>query len=433
MAKLLEKTLIRVTLYGATTGLVAGVVVLAFRWLIESGQATFLPGGAVGNYEALSPGIRLVLPAVSGLVLGLLFERLPVAMRDVGVVHVLANLRSAAGGRLPIRNALVQFFFGAAALISGQSVDREGPGVHLGSTCGSALGEHTGLSHRDRRTLIACGAAASVAAAFNTPLAGAIFGIEVLRFRYNIARFMPVIMAAVIGAVVVRVVRGPAPSFLVPKLGMQSVVELPVIALLGLATGLVAGAFTFACERFTLRFLGVRPLLGFTAAGLLTGILAQAVPQIMGVGSDALAAMMTTGIAAPLLLGIVVCKVLATSVAIGFRMPGGLIGPTLVIGGAMGSLVHFVFGFVLPGEMASPGFYAIIGMVAMMGATLHAPLAALIALLELTATPNIILPGMLAVVASDIMYRLLMGRESVFVGVLRALKSGEHGQTRRGN
>jgi len=246
-----------------------------------------------------------------------------------------------------------------------------------------------------------------------------------MRFRYNIARFMPVIMAAVIGAVVVRVFRGPAPSFLVPRLGMQSVVELPAIALLGLATGAVAGAFTFACERFARRFSGVRPLLGFTVAGLLTGLLAQAVPQIMGVGADALEAMMTTGITAPLLLGIVVFKVLATSVSIGFRVPGGLIGPTLVIGGAMGSLLHFAFGLVLPGGMASPGFYAIIGMVAMMGAALQAPMAALIALLELTGTPNIILPGMLAVVAADVVCRLLMGKESVFVGLLRVLKSAE--------
>jgi CIC family chloride channel protein len=430
MANLIERTLIRVTLFGAATGLIAGVVVLAFRWLIESGQIAILPGGQVGNYEGLEPWMRIALPMGGGLLLGLLFERLPAATRDVGVVHVLGNLRSAAGGRLPVRNAIVQFFFGAAAIVTGHSVDREGPGVHLGSTCGSFLGEHLGLSHRDRRTLIACGAAASVAAAFNTPLAGAIFGIEVMRFRYNIARFMPVIMAAVIGAVVVRVVRGPAPSFLVPRLGMQSVMELPAIALLGLVTGALAGLFTFSCERFARRFAGVRPAFGFVAAGLLTGILALAVPQIMGVGYDALEAMLTSGIAAPLLLGIVLFKLLATAVAVGFRVPGGLIGPTLVMGGAMGSLLHFGFGYVLPGDMASPGFYAIIGMVAMMGAVLQAPLAALIALLELTGTPNIILPGMLAVVSADIVCRLLMGRESVFVALLRVLKSAERKEPR---
>jgi len=420
---MIQRQLIKLTLYGAATGLVAGLIVLAFRWLIETSQATFLPGGRIGDYETLEPSTRFLLPVVGGLVIGWLFERVPAAARQVGVVYVLSRLRSSAGGQLSLKNFLVQFLFGTAAIVTGHSVDREGPGVHLGSTCGSFIGESARLPHRDRRTLIACGAAASVAAAFNTPLAGAIFGIEVLRFRYHIARFMPVILAAVVGTVVVRLVRGPTPSFLVPEQGILSVLELPIIALLGLLAGGLAGLFTASCQSLARRFNEVRPLLGFLLAGVVTGLLAQAVPQIMGVGYDTLEAMLAGRVAAPLLLGIVVCKLAATAVAVGFRVPGGLIGPTLVMGGAMGGLLHFLVGHLLPGEVATPGFYSIIGMVAMMGAALQAPMAALIALLELTEAPGVILPGMLAVVGADITCRLLMGRESVFVALLRVFRS----------
>jgi CIC family chloride channel protein len=209
----------------------------------------------------------------------------------------------------------------------------------------------------------------------------------------------------------------------VPSAGMQSAFELPAIALLGLATGALAGVFTRACALFAVHFFTFRPLVAFLVTGTVTGVLAQAVPQIMGVGHDILEAMLTRELAAPLLLGIVSCKILATSVAVGCRLPGGLIGPSLVIGGAMGSLLHFMLGGILHEGMASPGFYAIIGMAAMMGATLQAPLAALIALLELTGMPGIILPGMLAMVAADAVCRLFMGRESVFVALLRAFRS----------
>jgi len=422
------KTLLRVTLLGALTGLLAGLAVLVFRWVIETGQSSFLPGGVVDNFEALPAWARLALPVGGGLVVGLVFQFLPPAVRQVGVVHVLASLQTAAGGRLPLKNALVQFFFGAAAIVTGQSVGREGPGVHLGSTCGSLVAARARLTRRDSRTLIACGAAASVAAAFNTPLAGAIFGIEVLRFRYHIARFMPVAMAAVIGAVVIRVQHGASPAFPVPPLGMESVLELPLVALLGLATGGLAGLYTVACERVARRAAGIGPLLGFTAAGAITGLLALVVPQIMGVGYDTVNLMLNNQVAAHLLLAIVACKLLATAVTIGCRVPGGLIGPTLVIGGAMGALLHFVIHHTVPGETGSSAFYAVIGMMAMMGAVLQAPLAALIALLELTGTPTVILPGMMAVFAADLMARLIMGQESAFVALLRVLRPGQGGE-----
>ena len=396
-----ERNLLRTSLLGAITGLLAGIVVLGFRWLLDSGQVAILPGGEIGNYEALDPRVRLLLPVLSGLLLGLLFERLPRDYRSVGVVHVLANLRLSGGRPLPLKNALVQFFGGAAAIVCGHSVDREGPGVHLGAAVGSRVGQYRESSPQDNYTLIACGAAAGIAAAFNTPLAGAVFVIEVLRVRYTISRFMPIILAAVMGAVVTRYVHGHNAIYSVSGLSINSLLELPLLALLGIATGLLAALFITLCETVARRSGHLRPSHAFTLAGICTGILGLWVPQIMGVGYDTLNAMLNGGFGLSVLLGIVAFKLLATGISIGLRIPGGLIGPTLVIGGAAGSLLG-LGAAALPFAAGSLGFYALIGMVAMMGASMQAPLAALIALLELTGRPDIILPGMLAVVSADL-------------------------------
>ena len=423
MTQAADSNLLRLTVSGAVTGLVAGVVVLSFRWVIEAGQITFLPGAQIGNYEALPPLLRFSLPVVGGLILGLLFQLLPAAMRQVGIVHVLDHLRRRGGGRLPLSNALVQFLGGAAAVISGHSVDREGPGVHLGAASGSFLAQKQDASADDDYTLIACGAAASIAAAFNTPLAGALFVIEVLQVRYRITRFMPVILASVIGAVLGRAMYGDAPSFAVPSLNTASLAELPLLGLLGLMIGLLAALFTMLCERIAELTRNWPPALAFTLAGLCTGFLGLWTPQIMGVGYDSLDAMLNGHVEFLLVVGIMAFKLTATAVSIGLRVPGGLIGPTLVIGGATGSALGLLLIQWFSFDSGSVGFYAVIGMLAMMSATLQAPLAALIALLELTANPAILLPGMLAVVTADLVARMLLGKESVFMVLLLLRKS----------
>jgi H+/Cl- antiporter ClcA len=137
-------------------------------------------------------------------------------------------------------------------------------------------------------------------------------------------------------------------------------------------------------------------------------------PQVLGVSYDTLNAILDNRLTAGLLAGLVAAKLLATAVAVGLRVPGGLIGPSLVIGGAAGCLLGVLAPEWVSFPVGSESFYAAIGMVAMMGAVLQAPMAALIGLLELTADPDIILPGMTAVVTADLVARQLLGRESVF-------------------
>ena len=415
-----RKEWLRLTLLGLVSGLVAATAVLLFRWTIEHGQGLFLPGGQFGNYESLEPWTRVLLPLSGGLILGWVFQRLPGHIHQVGVVHVLRMLRTPGGERLPLGNLLVQFLGGSWAIITGHSVDREGPAVHIGAASANLVGQGLGISREEDYTLAAAGAAAAIAASFNTPLAGIIFVIEVLRVRYDVTRYIPILTASVVGALVAHEFLGPDPAFSVPAFRLVSLREVPVLIALGLVTGLLAIALIALAEQLAFRTRDWRPSLSFPLAGLITGILAIWTPQIMGVSYDSLDALLRGTVELKLVLAIAVAKLVATAVAVGMRVPGGLIGPTLLIGGAAGSAAGILEGIWQPEYASSTSFYALIGMIAMMGATLRAPLAALTALLELTGNPNVILPGMIAVVIAELTNRLALGKESIFEAILAA-------------
>ncbi len=414
----MDKFLLKISLLGALTGLMAGVVVILFRLCIELSQSRLLPGGIVGNYEALPHWQQFLLPVAGALLLALIYERLPAAMRSVGIVHLLDYLRFRKQ-RLPFANAVVQFFGGLLAIVSGHSVDREGPGVHLGAATASLLSKKIKLNEDESYLLAAAGGAAGIAAAFNTPLAGVIFVIEVLRVRYAINNIVPVIVASSMGAIISHIVYGQSPAFAVPALSIGSLAELPVILLMGIFIGLLASAFIFAVQFTAQKTISWRPLFSFLLAGVVTGALAQWSPEIMGLSYDALNRIFQNQLGLHTLALLLFAKLVATAVSIGVRLPGGLIGPSLIIGGTLGAVIELLINNWYPFFAGSTGFYALIGMVAMMGAVLRAPLAALVALIELTGNLNIMLPGMIAVVSAEIATRALMGDTSAFTAMLK--------------
>ena len=410
---------LRQTLLGVLGGAVAAALVLLFGYLLDLGQALVLPSGIPGNYESLPPLWRVLLPTGVGLLLGLAFDQLRPEHRQVGVVHVLNRLQTPGGERLPPRNLITQFLGASVAIVAGHSVDREGPAVHIGAAGANLIGRGLRTTAEEDYTLAACGAAAAIAAVFDTPLAAVVFVIEVLKVRYQVSRILPVIVAAVVGAVAARLASGVDPVLAATPLTSHSIWELPYLTLLGVTTGVVAAAFIGLCEGVAERTRALPCRVTFPLAGLCTGLLGLVTPQVMGISQDTLSQLLGAELGLGLALTLVVTKATASAVSVGLRVPGGLIGPTLFIGGALGS----VFGLLLAQlgvlEASSPGFYATIGMVAMMGATLRAPLAALTALLELTANPNIILPGMLAVASAELTNRLFLGKESVFESLLK--------------
>ena len=411
---------------GMLTGLIAGGVVIAFRLLYEAGQLALLPGG-LEDFEGLPGWQRVALVVAGAAIIGLYMQY--VARRDprTGIAFVIERT-AYHEAMLPLRNAIHQFITGSLAIASGQSVGREGPSVHMGATAGSQLGQWLGLPHNSLRTLVACGTAAAIGASFNTPLAGVAFAMEVVVMEYTIAGFLPVMIAAVTATAMAHLVFGSDIAFSIPSLTIQGIHELPLVILLGLLLGGLAAAFIRSLRYASGLLKGWPVVLRTMMGGLVVGVLGLFVPQIMGIGYDTVAQALAGEIGAGLLLAIVAAKLVATAAVLGLGVPGGLVGPTLIMGATAGGAVGMLAEQLLSPAFGGPALYALLGMGAMMGATLRAPLAALTAMLELTGNPGIIMPGMLAIAAGTLSARELFRTDSVY-----HLAMGERGLDPRRN
>jgi CIC family chloride channel protein len=409
----------QLALLAVIAGLLTGAVTLTFRALIELILRQTLPGGISENFEGLPVEVRVALPIAGAFAIGLGLQWLSPSERRVGVVHVMERL-SRHQGHLPWRGALTQFFGGIVALVTGQSGGREGPAVHLGAATSSLLGQVFKLPNNSIRTLVGCGTAAAIAASFNTPIAGVIFAMEVVMMDYTIASFTPVIIAAVSATVLSRFAYGSDVAFTVPPLTMESLLDLPSVLVEGLLIGALAAAFIVVVQLFA-RLSNTPIWLRALLAGGITAAVAFYAPAVMGIGYDTVNSAMV-GELALVTLGIVaVAKLLTTAATVGLGLPVGLIGPTLVIGATFGGLFGVISNALLPDHTASPGFYVLLGMSAMMAAVLQAPLAALMTVLELTGNPGIILPAMLVIVAATLTTSEVFRQRSMFLTTLRTL------------
>jgi H+/Cl- antiporter ClcA len=411
--------LLPLALVGIVSGAFSGLVIIAFRLLAESSFLTFGIRDTAEDFEALAWPWRIGLPVIGGLAVGIMMTTVSAGTRQVGVVHVMERLAYHAG-RLPWRNAVLQFAGATIAIVTGHSVGREGPAIHVGAASASLFGQWLHLPNNSIRILVACGTAAAIAASFNTPIAGVIFAMEVVMMEYTLVGFTPVILAAVCATSMTRFVFGATPIVEAPSMQMASLLELPYMLLVGMVLGSMASLFISSLRRVYERSREVPLWLRTTTAGLITGLCALAAPEVMGVGYDTVELTLIGGLGLSALLLIVSLKLVATTACIGLGIPGGLIGPTVVMGALGGAALGVIGHDLAPEFSASSGFYALLGMGAMMGATLQAPLAALMAVLELTANPASILPGMVVIVAATLTCRVLFRQESVFITQLRA-------------
>jgi H+/Cl- antiporter ClcA len=408
------------SLLGIVGGLASGLAVLGFELAIGELARVWGVGDGGENFEALPQWALFALPAGGATILGILYSLLKPEDRETGIVHVISRMHSHYGA-LPLRNALVQFVGGTFALATGQSGGREGPGVHLGGAVNSLLGQWLRLPNNSLRILIACGTAGSIAAAFNTPLAGVIFAMEVIIAEYTVVGFIPVILAAVSAATVSHFLSGGGAVFVIPPLHLQSLLELPYIILLGLCCGAAVALF-IRIIKLSARLSHWPVALRFALAGTFTGTLALVVPQIMGVGYDTLNLTLQGELALNALLVIAGCKLIATAVTCGMGMPVGLIGPNLLIGACIGGALGMAGAMILPDLASDPTLYIIIGMGAAMGTVLNAPLAAILAVIELTGSISISAAAMLAIVAATLTNTGLFHQRSAQQTVLRQLQ-----------
>ena len=386
----------QLTCLGVLIGLLAGGLLIAFREIIAYVTSSWLPRGDE-HFETLPELSRFIIPVVGSLVILGLFSRFPVKRRTVGILHVVERLQFHKG-RMPATELMLQFSGAIIALVSGFSVGREGPAVHVGAATGSILGQRLKLPQNTLSILAACGAAAAISASFNTPLAGVIFAMEVVVRRYTLNSFIPVIAAAVIAAVLSQIMYGPDPAFVVPVIPMASLTELGIAAASACLIGCLAAGF-IRLQLWTSskrQKLFISPLL---LAGLCMGVAGYFLPAVMGIGYDTIelilnGELMDTGF----LLTLLAAKLVITALVTGLGIPGGIIGPSLMMGALAGAAFGHLGDSLLNLSDISSAFHALLGMVAMMAAVLQAPMAALVTVLELTRNPHIIMPAMFTIV-----------------------------------
>lgn len=411
--------LIELSLLAILVGVISAAIVIAFRLIVEGLQEQFLPGANAENYEALPTWILFALPAVGGIVLGILFQALKPDQRPVGVVHTIERL-DYHQGRLPLANFLAQFLGAAISILSGHSVGREGPSIHMGAAGGSLFGQWLKLPNNAIRILVACGVAAGIAASFNTPIAGIIFTVEVIMLEYISFSLLPIILSAVVATIMSQAVFGDEALLKIPHFEALTHTELVWVAITGIAIGFIGAAF-IRLLLFVTRFSSKWPIwLRMTMAGAFTGCCAIIAPQIMSIGYDTVIDAMNNQFILATLVLIVLVKLAATSAGLGLGLPGGLIGPCVFLGATAGAAIG-VFGVLIaPESISQPGVYALIGIGAMMAAVIQAPLAALITMFELTHDPQILLPGLLAVAVAQLTTSHVFKQKAVFRALLSA-------------
>ncbi len=358
--------LILLAVLSIIVGLATGLVVVSFRLLIETAQIYLLPLGSAEHYEGIPVYLRILLPIAGAVLIALIFKFWSKGEHTVGVSHVMERLFYHQG-YIHFRGFIMQYMGAAIAIISGQSLGREGPSIHLGAATSSLLGQKLRLPNNTIRTLVACGTAAAIGASFNTPLAGVIFALEVVMMEYALASFLLVILAAVSATAVSHTIFGAEQAFLIPKFQPINLFELPIVLLVGIITGIAATLFIFAIKLFAKAGNNLSIWMKFVIAGSVTGILAIATPQIMGIGYDTVSDTLINNIELKLLIMIFFAKLIATACSTGMGLPAGLIGPTFVIGACLGGVLGLVVQPFLPTLSSSPGMYALIGMAAMMG------------------------------------------------------------------
>ena len=414
------ESLLHFSVLGIVSGLTCGLIMFAFHHAVHWPSSLWLPEGNPDNFEGLTTWQRFALPVFGAVVIGLILKFLPAASTRTGVTHVITRLHSR-HGHLPTSNTLVQFFLGAFALGTGQSGGREGPSIHLGAGINSWLGQKLLLPNNSIRVLVGCGTAAAIAAAFNTPIAGVIFAMEVVMMEYTIAGFIPVMLASVTATALIRALEVSIPFIDNPVTEMTTLWELPYITALGLIVGCAAATFITilkAGARQADKAIEQRMLL----AGLITGCCAIAVPEVLGLGYDSLMAATRGELGVSVLLALMAAKLIATAVSCGLGMPIGLIGPNLLIGACLGAAMGVIGNYFFPEQASDPSFYALLGMAAMMGAVLNAPLAALMAIVELTQSTAIIFPAMLVITVAALTNSEIFKQQSATQTLLTQLR-----------
>jgi H+/Cl- antiporter ClcA/CBS domain-containing protein len=378
-------------------GLVTNLALLhQFGWKVPS-FADHPPGFAVYPAAVVGAGLVTLLALWAPMIRG---HGIPEAMEAVLEKE----------SRISVRAAIAKPLSAAIAIGTGGPFGAEGPIIVTGGALGSLLGQVLGLSASERKILLACGAAAGMAATFGAPLASVVLAVELLLFEFSVRALVPLLAASSIAAGMHMVLIGSGPVFTPPAHAVTGLASLPAFAVLGVACGLLATVVCSGLFRIEGGFRRLpisenwHPLIGafgFATIGLV-------VPRALGVGYDVIDDVLSNRLATATLAAILLAKLGAWWIALASGTSGGTLAPLLVISGSFGALIGHAAGDVVPGWHGSAGTVALVAMAATFGAATRAPFTAVVFAFELTRDYDAVLALMIATAVAFVVASMLL-------------------------
>ena len=405
------------------TGALAGLVAVFFRHLLERAEELRIHAFALARDRGL-PGMALAVTAAAvavGLAAWLVRRWSPEAAGS-GIPQlklVLQRLRPLRAGRL----LPVKFASGLLAIGGGLALGREGPTLQMGGAVGRLVSRWLPSTPRERHVLIAAGAGAGLAAAFNAPLAGLVFVLEEVQRNFSPGIFSASFLASVTADVVARLALGQTAVFHSPNPGTPPISGLPFYLVLGVVAGIVGVLFNrallgglAAANRVPQRG---RVALAAGVGGTVAAI-GLAAPGLIGGGTPLVERALSGEGAVFALLGLLAARFALTVGSYSLGTAGGIFGPLLVLGSQLGLALGLVFHRIAPQAVPEARAFAIVGMGALFAATVRAPLTGIVLMLEMTEGYSLMLPLLAATfvgqwtadLAGDRpIYEALLGRE----------------------
>jgi len=408
-------------LMAALVGVTGALANVAFHTVSDLMKKVVLSEGGelAGIAISLPMWQRLLVPAVGGLAAGLILFLGLRMMAHPGLTNLLEAV-VAGDGRLSLRTALLNSASSLVSISTGASIGREGLLIQIASTLASKFGQLGKLPPYRLRLMVACGAAAGVAAGCNAPISGAVFAAQIVLGNFSMNLFAPLLVSSVVASVLSRTFYGTGHWFEAPSFEFTRLSELPWFLLLGGFCGGI-GALFLKSLRFGQTWFEKLPVpiyARLALGGLVVGVIGLSYPDVWGNGYAATDRLLRIEPNVVFIIGLFAAKFLATTATVSSGAVGGVFTPTLFLGAAAGSLFEAVLHLAGFGLQIPTGCFALVGMGGALAATTHSPLLALIMLFELSLNYSLMPPLMLTCAVSTLVARSLH-RESIYTEPLR--------------
>jgi len=399
-------------------GLLTGFAEVILKLIIEFFTDLFFSNNITsGNkFKDYTWVFLVILPSIGFIITQLLIQVLSIKAKMHGVSQVIYSILLKHGLIKPIA-PITEGITSAITIGTGGSVGPEGPAIYLGAGIGSIISKIFNVNPRRMQILAAAGAGAGIAAAFNAPIAGALFAIEIILMDFHFNQFSVVVIATVFATFVSRSLLGDVASFSSVQYQLHNGFEFLLFAVLGVFSGLVSFLFIkflYWLEDFIKTKLRINKYLKALLGGILLGAIGLILPEVLGVGYDVIDNFLKNKIVWYIALILIFAKIFTTSLTLSSGGMGGIFAPTLVIGASLGSFFGYIFNYISPELAPQPEAYVILGMAGLLSGTIHAPITSIIMIFELTKNQNFILPAMITCVISIAISRRLI-RESIYM------------------